>query len=342
MKVLFSSNKNPYFETFTEYIEKALRENGCQTVFFENRDFVLPGRIRDRIAYLQRWDLRRLNKRLFDIARDYEPDLFLEAGGWNILPDAINEMKKLGIKTALWTVDAPRIFESIIKSASYYDYVFTQGSEAYEILEQCNIKNLFWMPFACDPDIHKPVAVSDDERKRYGCEVCFVGSGGVEFYANRKKLLENLVDFNLGIWGPGWETLPSSSPLKKFVRAGHTRPDEWIKIYSASKIVLCIHYHDPSGKIPCYQASPRVYETLACGAFLIVDGQRDLFQLFKPGEDLVVFRDEKELRMMVKYYLEHPEESKRIAAKGREKVLESHTYRERVKTILRIIRENPS
>ena len=114
MKVLFSSNKNPLFETFTEYIEKALRENGCATLFFENRDFIIPGRIRERMNFLHQLDVRRLNKRLITVAQSYKPDLFLEAGGWNILPKTVDVLRGMNIKTALWTIDPPRIFESPI------------------------------------------------------------------------------------------------------------------------------------------------------------------------------------------------------------------------------------
>lgn len=336
MKVIFSANRNPYFETFTEYIEKAFKENNCEVMFFENRDFVIPGRIRDRMVYLKKWDLQRLNKKLISIAQTYKPDIFLEAGGWNILPDTIETMRRNGIKTALWTVDPPRIFEHIKKSAPYYDYVFTQGSEAYEILEKYNINNLYWMPFACDPDFHKPVEISTEEKEKYGCDVCFVGSGG-ELYSQRQEYLENLIEFDIGIWGPGWETLPPGSPLKKFIRGGQTRPEEWVKIFSASKIVFHSHYHDPEGKIPCYQASPRVFEALACGSFFVCDNQRDVLTLFKTGEHLVVFRDKKELKEIVSYYLNHLEEARSIAEKGRREVLEKHTYKHRLKEILAII-----
>jgi spore maturation protein CgeB len=88
------------------------------------------------------------------------------------------------------------------------------------------------------------------------------------------------------------------------------------------------------GKIPCYQASPRVYEALACGAFLMVDAQRDVMALFKDREHLVVFRDIEELRRLLKYYLEMPEERKKIAENGRKAVLSSHTYRHRIERIL--------
>lgn len=335
MRVLFSSNRNPHFETFTEYIEKAFEEKGCETLFFENRGFIIPGRIRDRVKYVHQWDLRRLNTRLVDIARVYKPDLFLEAGGWNILTDTIDVMRYMGTKTALMNIDPPIIFEPIIKAAPHYDFIFTQGTEAYEILKNIHIKNLYWLPFACDPDFHKPVELSTEEVQRYGCDICFVGSGG-EMYSQRRKFLEQLIDFNLGIWGPGWETLPSKSPLRKFIRGGQTRPKEWIKIFSASKIVFHSHYKDPSGKVPCNHAAPRVYEALACGAFLVVDKQKDVLSLFNPGEDLAIFDNVDELREIIPYYLDHPDEARMMAENGRRKVLASHTYRHRIEEILRI------
>jgi spore maturation protein CgeB len=339
MKVLFSSNKNPHFETFTEYIEKAFGENRCETLFFENRDFIIPGRIRDRAPLLRRWDARRLNRRLLATARYYKPDLFLEAGGWNILPDTVDALRAMKIKTALWTIDPPRIFEPIREVAPHYGFVFTGGSEAYELLKDLDTKNLHWLPFACDPDFHRPVALTKGERERYSCDICFVGSGWVELYPYRRKYLEALADFDLGIWGPGWETLPTPSQLRKFIKGGGTRPEEWIKIFSASKMVFHSHFRDPDGKIPCYQAAPRVYETLACGAFLIVDRQPDVLKIFNPGEDLVVFEDAEELRELVSYYLRHPKEAVEIAERGRKKVLAHHTYRHRIKEIIDTVRE---
>lgn len=314
-------------------LKRRSKRTAAKPSFFENRDFILPGRIRDRASFLNRWDLRRLNKRLLAIARSYKPDLFLEAGGWNILPATLDAMRDMGIRTALWTIDPPRLFKPIREAAPHYDFVFTQGTEAYEILKKYNIKNLHWLPFACDSDFHKPIELTPEELKRYSTEVCFVGSWN-PLYVKRRAVLEGLTDFKIGIWGPGWDKLPAESPLRRFIRGLHTKPEDWTKIYSASKIVLCIHDHDTEGKILIYQASPRVYEVLACGAFLVTDRQKDILTLFNPGEDLVIFNNIKELREIITYYLRHPDEARSIAERGRMKVLENHTYRHRIKEIL--------
>lgn len=336
MRVILSSNRNPHFITIAEYIEYAFKSTGCETIFFDNRDFTIPGRIRNRIHYLSRVDLKRINKKLISTIKSFKPDLFLEVGGHRILPETVEGIKGDGVKTALWTIDCPIDFEPIIKAAPHYDFVFTGGSEAYDILKEKDIKNLYRLPFACDPEIHKPEELTDADRKLYGCDISFVGTIDPDSYQCRVKILEAISDFNLAVWGPCSNKISQNSPLKKHIRGEKTTPDTWTKIYSASKIVLCIHYKDMEGKIPCYQASPRVYEALACGAFLMVDSQRDVATSFKDREDLIIFRDIEELRKLLKHYLEKPEARKMIAWNGRKAVLNNHTYMHRVNKILKI------
>jgi spore maturation protein CgeB len=336
LKVILSSNRNPHFLSIAEYIENAFNASDCQAYFFNNDDFSIPGRIRQIIQYLQKVDLKKINKDLISLMKSFKPHFFIETGGHRILPETVKAIKRHGIRTALWTIDCPVNFEPVINAAPYYDFVFTGGSEAYDILKEKGIKNLHFLPFACDPDLHKPQALSEDDQKLYGADIVFVGSIHPELYPFRIKFLESIADLDLAVWGPGSSSIPQDSPLKKCIRGEKTPPDAWTKIYSASKIVLCMHYKDPANRIPCHQASPRVYEALACEAFLMVDVQRDVKTLFKDREDLVLFRDTDELRGLIKYYLERPEERLKIAENGRKTVLEKHTYRHRIDEILKV------
>ena len=335
MKIIFSSYKNPHFISITEYIEYALKKDH-DVLFFDNREFIIPGKIRDKFTSLNKLDLLRINKKLFSLVERFKPDIFLEAGGHRILPQTIEKIKKIGIKTVLWTIDQPSNFDSIIEAAPCYDFVFTGGSEAYNILKNYNVKNLYWLPFACDPEFHKPVNLSNEKKSLYGSDIVFVGTIEPNLYHYRLKVLEAASDFNLAIWGPGGNLLPDDSPLKPLIRGGEIQPQLWTKIYSASEIVLCVHYKDRQSKSPCYQASPRVYEALACGAFLVVDAQEDVLRSFNDREDLVAFRDIEELKEILKYYLENPGERKEIALRGRDKVLDNHTYLHRIRAILDI------
>lgn len=334
MTILFSGYHNPNYETVTEYAEDAIRTLGCELIVYDDRRHVIPGRVRHRIPWAQRMDLLVLNRRLLRLARRERPRLAIVMGGERVLITTVQSMRASGITTALWTTDAPAGDWGIPRAAAFYDHVFCQGTEAVEILEQAGISRVRWLPMGCDPVRHHPVALSPEERARYGHDVVFVGS----HYPERAALFERLCGFDLGIWGPGWEKLPVGSPLHRHLRDAHTSPGEWQKIYSASRIVLATHYRDPSGRYPVYQASPRVFEALACGSFVLCDRQRDVLALFRDGEHLVSISDGEDLAAKVRYYLEHPGERRGIAQAGREEALRRHTYLHRVESLLNLAR----
>jgi len=331
MKILFSSYHNPHFITITEYIERAIERLKHSLITYDDRKFIIPGRIRERMLFLQKWDLNRINNKLISLAARCKPDLCLVAGGHRIFPDTIKKIKERGTRTVLWTIDSPNNFQPIINAAPDYDFVFCGGTEAQELLAKAGIEKTRWLPFACDPEFHRPVEVTFEEKKIYGSDVTFVGS----FYPYRGQILEQISDFDLKVWGPGWDKLSPRSPLKKLARDTKLKPKEWIKIFSSSKINITIHYQD--GKILCYQASPKVYETLACQSFLLVDNQKDVRSLFEDGRHLVIFNDIKDLREKIVYYLNNPEEREKIVKQGYQEVIQKHAYLHRLKQMFYII-----
>ena len=330
MKILFSGHHNPHYFTITEYLERAIQSLGHELVIFEDRQHTIPGRIRKRLRFLDRYDLRIINRRMLSQAASAKPDIAVVTGGHRISSETIKKLKNDGIVCILWTIDAPRDFQPILDVAPFYDHIFCQGTEAIELLDKAGIRGAQWLPMACDPDYHHPVECTSEEKKKYGSDIVFVGT----HYPERAALFEKMADLDIAIWGPGWNAPDSNSPLRRCVRGSHTTPGEWLKIYSTSKIILATHYHDPQNRFPVYQASPRVFEALACRAFVLCDDQRDVFPLFKDGEDLVRFFDASDLINKAKHYLAHPEERNEIAGRGNRNVLKNHTYVHRVKELL--------
>jgi spore maturation protein CgeB len=331
MKILLSGYHNPHFETVTEYTEAAITELGHRLYTFDDRDFRLPGAVRDWWGALQRWDLRKLNRRLVSLASIHRPDVCLVQGGHRILPETIRAITAMGSVTVLWTVDAPGSSGLPFDTAPLYDLVFCGGTEAIELLTAAGVAHARWLPFGC-PSTIEPYTLSEETRLANVSDVCFVGS----YYPNRARLFEQLSDFSLLIRGPGWDRLPRHSPLAAVARGQQVLPAEWRRLYAASKIVLGVHYQD--GRTPCHQASPRVFEVMACGAFLLCDAQRDVTTLFKDGEHLVLFHDAHDLRQKLAHYLSCPGERTRIAERGRREALKNHTYAKRVEQLLTLVR----
>lgn len=331
MRVLFSSYHNPSFWTITEYTERTIMKLGYELIPFDDRAFIFPGRLRKNVSFLQDIELKRLNRRLISLASSTNPDLCLVAGGNRILPETVQIMKSRKIKTVLWTIDAPRHFQPILAAAPEYDFIFCGGTEAQELMVRAKIKKTYWLPFACDPEIHQPVDVNPEEKKKWGSDVSFIGS----HYPNRAEALEKLADFNLKVWGPGWNKLVKDSPLKKRARDIQLTPKKWTKIISSSPINIVIHFQE--GETLCHQAAPRVYEILACRGFLLVDNQKDVQSLFKDRKHLVIFKNTEDLREKITYYLKQPEERKKIASQGYEETVHKHTYLHRLKEMFSVI-----
>jgi spore maturation protein CgeB len=153
--------------------------------------------------------------------------------------------------------------------------------------------------------------------------VSFVGAG----YTNRQRLFAETPLKNFKIWGADW---PADSPVSSHVQEESRRvsPEECAVIYSATQVNLNLHSspHHPGINPYGDYVNPRTFEIAACGAFQLVDSRSELAELFKPGEEVVVFHSAEEIPRLVDSYVKHPEARAQIANQGRERVLREHTY----------------
>jgi spore maturation protein CgeB len=81
----------------------------------------------------------------------------------------------------------------------------------------------------------------------------------------------------------------------------------------------------------------RAFELAAAGACQVVDFKEDLTALFKPGEEVLAYRDLGELRAHVDYQLHHPDEARAIGANARRRALAEHTLRHRIDEMIAAI-----
>jgi glycosyltransferase involved in cell wall biosynthesis len=332
MKILFVSNRNPHFVNTNVYREKAIRKLGHEVIFFEDRDFVLPGRIRQKVTFLQKWDISRLNRKLVRLVAKERPDLCLVVGGFRTLAQTLVEIKELGTKTVLWTTDPPRDYANIIQTASLYDHIFCAGTEAIELLVNHGIKGAVWLPFACDPDYHRPVNLTKSEMQALSKEVVFVGG----FSPNRWHILRELGKFSIGIWGPHWSKVAKEAPKNCHITELHVNYTEWVKMYCAAKMVVIIHYQD--GITPCYQASPKVYEAMAVGLPVISTWHSGIPELVVNGKSgfLVPERDIDAMAEKLEYLIANPQIWSVVGRAGRRHVEDNFNIKKLNKSLVQI------
>ncbi|MDY6973027.1 MAG: glycosyltransferase [Thermodesulfobacteriota bacterium] len=75
----------------------------------------------------------------------------------------------------------------------------------------------------------------------------------------------------------------------------------------------------------------RVFDVPASGRFLLTDYKGQLEELFAIGDEIICYREKEEIPELVKFYLDHDTLRRKIAERGRRRVLNEHLYSHRVK-----------
>lgn len=107
------------------------------------------------------------------------------------------------------------------------------------------------------------------------------------------------------------------------------------QVISSSKIYPCIH--EPQSTRFGFEALSRVFNGIACKSCVISDYVECLHKDFFPNKDLLMFKDPKEYKDCVDYFLNHENERLEYIDKLYNIVIKNHTYKQRVDEILEII-----
>jgi spore maturation protein CgeB len=170
---------------------------------------------------------------------------------------------------------------------------------------------------------HRPVVLTDEERAHLGSDLAYVGWA----YPNRLRLFEDLAEFDLRLWGMGWDASPA---LSGRFRDEPVHGLKKTKIYNAARILLNLQ----STTYQIDGVTCRPFEVAACGGFCLSEPKKDLAAFFTPGEEMVTFEDAADLREKAAYYLAHEDERRAIAARARARALREHTYEHRARQVV--------
>ncbi len=293
MKIFLCYGYRP--ETTGVYFERAL----CQ----EHEVYYVGPSYKNRPGYSPNEDIASLLEGASSLP---QPDLvlFIEPG-INFFP---RRLEKMSCPTACYLVDCHQDVKVRERYAPFFDYLFIAQKDYVEHFHRLGYKNAFWLPLACDPEVHgkRNLPKTDD--------VGFVGN--VQAQPVRRQMLEQI------------------AAIHRVNDYSKTYPKEEIAdVYSQSKIVFNCPVNG--------DLNMRVFEALASGSMLltqsIANGQRDLFE---NRVHLVEYGDEREMLELLGYYLVHDDERERIAETGRQLVLAAHTYWHRCQTIIKTVFSN--
>lgn len=260
------------------------------------------------------------------------PDLVLSLAQAPLTLPVLEHLRKKKFLTAMWFVENYRHLTYWQQMAPGYEFwfVFQQG-QCLEAFRQAGARNVSYLPMAADPDVHGPVALSEEDRRLYGADLSFVGAG----YANRRRLFPFLLrqPWSFKLWGNEWE---GADDLQSVLQLNGARIDTatCMKVFNATTINLNLHSTTGAGLDPQADfVNPRTFELAACGAFQLVD-HRSLLSEFFTSHEIESFRSFDEVPGLVKHWLADPSARQAMAAAARTRVLSAHTYVHRMKDLL--------
>lgn len=290
-----------------------------------------------RLAPIENSFLRLVSQAVSLQAEEQQTQIVLALAQAPLDRATLMKMRQGGIKTIMWFVEDFRLFTYWRAFAPLYDaFAVIQKEPFLTELASIGQKHAFYLPLAALPEFHKPIDMTDAERREYGSDISFLGAG----YPNRRIAFRPLSDKNFKIWGSDWdgETILAPNIQRGGARIGE---DEAVKIYNASKINLNLHSSVQADKLVSGGdfINPRTYELAAMGAFQLVDKRSLIFEQFAPDE-LATFTTPEEFYAKITYFLTHPQERQAFTVRARKRALAEHTYTQRMQTMLAYMRKN--
>jgi hypothetical protein len=281
---------------------------------------------------------RELKKELLLQATRLAPEFLLVFKGRFITPATITALRELGVRCYNFYPDVsfrahgPHL--PIVLPE--YDWVFTTKSFGLtDMREQLGITNSSLIMFAFDPDLHRPMTLSERDRQLLGCDVSYIGT----WSPKKEELLSELVrrrpTIRVRIWGEQWWKVSfGAQTLRNVIGGRGVMGTEFVKAICASSINLSIMSEKRLGASKGDQVATRTFSVPACGAFVIHERTDEVLQIFRENEEIVCYSDIDDLVAKVDRYLADPISRRSIAERGQSVVRANHSWDSRICDIL--------
>ena len=292
--------------------------------FAYRRENVLYKNKPTKAAY-QRVLIRRLERR----CRTFEPDVVLVIKGGPVAPEVLRRIKRGGNTVVVNLFPDNPLWMIPFEHIEAYDIFFTKERYAMRQLEMVGLRNLHYLPMYCVPAFHHPVTLDADQA------AALRGRGRARGRALPvpRAARARAADLPLRVWGPGWRS--ADPAVARIVGGGFLDGRAKLAVYCGA--TLSLNPHHPMNDI--VGVNTRAFELAAAGACQVVDHKDELPPLFKPGEEVIVYRDLPDLRRALGYHLAHPDEARAIGDNARRRALAEHTLRHRLEEIISTLRE---
>lgn len=281
-------------------------------------------------------DRHGTNRKIIELASGGSFDLLWIDKGEYIRPETLHAFKRLYPAAKCVSYSLDDMMNPGNSSVGYrhcvplFDlHVTTKSYNAREFLEQGARHSLF-VTNAYNRHTHRPLELTPEEWRVWGADVSFIGG----YERQRAEQIRAVAESGVAVvvYCPDWDAELADHPKITLFRK-MIFDDDYAKAICATKINLGF-----LRKVNRDLQTTRSVEIPACGGFMLAERTDEHLAMFAEGTEAAYFADTTELIEKCQYYLEHEDERRQIAHKGRERCLaEGYSYHEQIQRVLNVL-----
>lgn len=284
--------------------------------------------------------LAEYNAALVRASREFQPDLLFVYKGRNVREQTVRRIRAGGAVAVNIYPDVSLLAHGreIPRALPAYDWVFHTKKYGIADLDRLlNVRHASVLSHAFDPDVHRPMELSERDRAEYACDVSFIGTWSPKKQALLEQAVAALPGVNIRIWGGLWE--PARHTLGRQIQGRAVTGSEYAKAVVASRINLAILSEARRGSSSGDQITSRTFHMPATGAFMLHERTSELLEVFTENVHCGAFDGPEEMVAAIRRFLAADELRTRIAAEGRRHVVAAHSMDERAKAVVERARQ---
>ena len=268
--------------------------------------------------------VNELTRRSIESMEVLSPDALFVFKGNYVAPEILLAARRLGIPSVNYYPDVSFLShgKQLPRTLPHYDHVFNAKTFGIADMHAAGIKSVSFLPPGYDPELHRPVELSDDDRTRFGCDVSFIGTWSPKKERILSELRRSCPDVQMRIWGYQWERRETRLLDDDVMGVGITG-DLYTRAICASRIALGLLSEARTGASSGDLITARTFQIPACGAFMLHERNAEALSYFDEGKEAGFFGSGDELAAMVRHYLANESDRRQVAAGGLKRSLEA-------------------
>jgi len=297
----------------------------------------LPAKAMNKIS--RSTQVADFNRQVCVTTESFHPELVLVYKGAYITQHTIHFWKHLGLPVVNFFPDVSFMAHGkyIPDCIRLYDHIFTTKTFGAHDLNQnfgINSKNVSFLPHGFDPTVHRPKQPDPS----FLCDVSFIGNYSFRKESYLKKMIEDMPEIDLRIWGSTWFK-NNNDLLGSAIQSVAVAGDSYALAISNSKINIALLSEMVQGASSGDQITSRTFHIPAAGGFMLHQRTEEVQQYFTEGEEMACFESKEELVEKTTYYLNRDSERERIRKNGYQRAITEHSIDERAKALVQILRD---